>query len=448
MGGGAVAEWKAEQPARGIAAAMGKTGSAALASALLAAAGTKMIAVTLGPAWIGLWGTLTQTRQTALVAATANGQTALVQGINALDRRERAEFFRTALVLIGAATLAIAAVMIFARESVASAAGLSSGSGALIAWLSIGVIFGSAAVVLTALLNAFGEIGKLAWLQLAGPAAIAVMAAGGVNLVAMLVIGAGVSAGSAIFLLRGFWGILGSWIQAPGSWFSFAAARRFFSISGAMALTGFIANAGLVAVRARIIRKAGLATAGNFDAAWSISMNQVTLVLASMQTYYMPELSRARSDRERREHVTGVMRMAILASAPIIAAIAMLKPVVILVLYSGKFAGAADFLRWTLVGDYLKVTSWVLAIPMIASADMRTFLAVDTLAQVVFLGSSWALAASRGPAEGAAMGFAACYAVNLVVCYGYARRKLHWRFGKIGWLWAAGMMLVCAVNFR
>lgn len=448
----------AAAPARTTAAsAMGKTGAAALASALLAALGTKIIAVWLGPAWIGLLTTLAQTRQTALVAATANGQTALVQGIGSLEAPARGEYLRTSITVIGAATLVAAAVLIFARERVAAAVGLTRDSGALVAWLAVPVILGSAAVVMTALLNALGAIGRLAKLQIVGPAAMAILAvpaavlattlATGEALVAMLALSALASAAAAWWLLRGFRATISTWIQEPGRWWSSRAAERFFSISGAMAATGMLASAGLVAVRARIIRHAGLAAAGNFDAAWAISMNQVTLVLASMQTYYLPELARARSDSQRRERVTEVFKMAILVSAPAIAAIALAKPAILRILYSAKFAGAGDLLRWTLVGDYLKVTSWVLAIPMIAAADMRAFLAVDTLAQVVFLGSSWALGTVRGPAQGAAMGFAACYAVNLTVCYWYVRRTIGWRCGPAAALWAGGLALVCAANW-
>jgi len=433
-----------------IGAAMGKTGAAALASALLAAIGTKIIAVWMGPGWVGFLGTLTQTRQTALVAATANGQTALVQGVTSRQGRESGDFLRTALALIAAATCAVAVGILVARERIAASVGLASGSGEFIAWLSVAVVLASAAGVMTALVNAFGEIGRLAKFQLAGPAATAVLAAPAAiagtrgALVAMLVASAAVSLAAAAWSLGGYWGNVRAWVCAGR--FCWTAAGQFVSISGAMAFTGAIASAGLLAVRARIIRQAGLGAAGNFDAAWAISMNQATLVLASMQTYYLPELARAPGAAARREHVTMVMRMAILVSAPVIAAIGLLKPVVISLLYSGKFSGAAELLRWTLIGDYLKVTSWVLAIPMIAAADMRAFLAADALAQAVFLGLSFALAVWRGPAQAAALGFAVSYAVNLVFCYGYVRRKLAWNFRPVAILWFAGLALVVAAN--
>jgi PST family polysaccharide transporter len=201
----------------------------------------------------------------------------------------------------------------------------------------------------------------------------------------------------------------------------------------------------MLSVRARIIRTSGMDAAGNFDAAWAISMNQATLVLGSLQAYFLPQLARASGDAERRGHVTSVLAMAIAVAAPLIASLAGLRGVLIEVFYSTKFLGAADFLRWTLVGDYFKVTAWVLAMPMIALADMRAFLAADAVAQVVFLGLSFLLARVRAPAEAAAMAFVASYALELVVCYGYVRRRIGWRAGSVGWWWAAGLGLILTV---
>ena len=52
--------------------------------------------------------------------------------------------------------------------------------------------------------------------------------------------------------------------------------------------------------------------------------------------------------------------MAALAAAGAIAAIALLKPWLLTLFYSAAFRPAAGYLRWTLLGDYLKVTSWIL----------------------------------------------------------------------------------------
>src|SRR5665213_2311500 len=89
---------------RPMVAAMGKTGGGAIASSLLSALGTKIIAVTLGPGAVALLGTLQQLRDGAVTAATANGRTALVQGASALEGVARREYLRTAALLFASGT--------------------------------------------------------------------------------------------------------------------------------------------------------------------------------------------------------------------------------------------------------------------------------------------------------------------------------------------------------
>src|SRR5262249_17899878 len=153
-----------------------------------------------------------------------------------------------------------------------------------------------------------------------------------------------------------------------------------------------------------IVRAQGLERTGLFDAAWSISMNQVALVLASAQTYYLPSLSRALTTSERQAQVSRVLIASTLAAAPVIAALALLKPWILHMFYSPAFAEAGRYLRWTLMGDYLKVSSWILSVPMLAAADMKVFVISDLAVSVAFVGASGLLAIWFEPAEAAAMG--------------------------------------------
>jgi hypothetical protein len=122
-----------------------------------------------------------------------------------------------------------------------------------------------------------------------------------------------------------------------------------------------------------------------------------------------------------------------------------LRPLVIATLYSQAFQPASLYLRWTLAGDYFKVTAWVLAMPMLASAHMRALVATDALVQTVFLGASWLLATVRPVAEGAAMGFAVSYVVCLSVSWWYAARYHGFRpTPELAALWIGGLVLVAA----
>jgi hypothetical protein len=252
---------------------------------------------------------------------------------------------------------------------------------------------------------------------------------------------------AAAWGFRPHFAVLQDWFGGPGRWWSGTAARRFFAISGAVLLSGAVSSWALVAVRAGILKAQGLATAGEFDAAWAISMNQAGLVLASLQTYYLPALAGAADPAERAAHLTRVLTIAVLAAAFMIVAAAAAKPFLLQTLYSDAFTGAARYLRWTLIGDYFKVTSWILSIPLLAAADMRSFLIADLGACLSFAGGAAWLGRYFTPAEAAAAAFALMYAVHLLLCGTFLWRRGDFRPGVRGLaVWTAGLTLVLSVS--
>jgi hypothetical protein len=251
-------------------------------------------------------------------------------------------------------------------------------------------------------------------------------------------------------VLAGRRGTVRGWVRRSPSerirWWASSAARHFLSISGAMLASGLMSSAVLLAIRSGISRAQGLAHTGQFDAAWGISSNHVTLVLASLRPYFLPTLARAQTREERSRHMSTVLTVATLGAAPIIVTIAVLKPLVLATFYSRAFYPASAYLRWTLLADYLKVSSTVLSVPMLARADMRAFLAADVLSMAVFFSSARWLSAVRTPAESAAMGFVLCYAAHLSICYGYARRNGFHLGGKGAAQWTAGLVMVVGAS--
>jgi PST family polysaccharide transporter len=211
--------------------------------------------------------------------------------------------------------------------------------------------------------------------------------------------------------------------------------------------SGLAATGVLLALRGSITRHQGLAITGQFDAAWNISMNHVTLILASVQSYYLPTLAGVESSGEMAKQIRSMLILATLATVPVIVALAALKPLAVNLLYSAQFASSPGFLRWTLLGDYLKVSSWVLATPMLATRDVGVFLASDLLMQTIFFGAATLLARFMAAAQGAAIGFVVSYAVYFALCCGYARARHGFRFGADGAaLWLTGLLLIVGVS--
>jgi len=430
------------------------SGAAAIASGALSVAATKIFAAMLGPAEVAMLTTLQQIRQAGVTGATLNGQTALVQGVSARHGMEQRRFLRTALVLMTTATLLVTVLALVAPGWLASSTGFGAQRAGLIRWLAVPVALSSALVFLSAVLTARGEIGQLAWVQIASPAAMAVLAypvacllrAGHQDaVVGWLAASAAVAAIVALAPLNRE--SVRFWFRGRGEWWSAPAARGFMRMSGSLLASGSAASLVLLAARARILHRQGFAVGGQFDAAWAISVNHVSLILASLQTFCLPVLARTPDRADRNAHLTRMLTAAALAAAGIICVLALLKPVVLALFYSEAFREAARYLRWTLVGDYLKVSSWVLSIPMLASADMRAFLAADLSAFAVFSAGAAIAGHFRGAAEGVAMAFVAMYAAHLAICGSIAWRRYGFRPDlKMVLIWTGGLLTVVTVS--
>ena len=435
---------------------MSQTGLASLASGLLSAGAIKIMAAAGGPVAVATLTTLQQIRQTAVVGATGNGQTALVRGSSALSGARQTEYVRTVACIFAGATGLVVTGMLMWPQPLGALAGLGPNASRMIPWLAVPVALTSLLVFLSALLNTLRAIAGLAAVSVVGSAAMALGAwpaahafARGYDdaLVALPFFSMVMSCAAALIVLAGFRDQLRTWFRGAGRWWSAREARSFGAMSAAMLASGLAASGALLAVRGHIATTQGLRVTGQFDAAWGLSMNQVTLVLSSLQTYYLPAVARSRSPAERDAHISSVLTVAALASGAAIAAIALLKPWLLTLFYSGAFRAASGYLRWTLVGDYLKVTSWILSIPILAAADMKMFLTADLVAYGVFAAVAAGLAPAFTAASSAAMAFVAMYAAHLLVCGFYLWRKLRFVPSPSALVaWAAGLCLVTTVS--
>jgi len=436
----------------GAAQAMLRTGAGSLSSGLLSMGATKIVAAVVGPPGLALLSTLQQMRTTAVIAATANGQAALVQGVSARTGSERREYARTVLVTFTIFTTTVALAMLLFPQWAARLTGLGVNRAPLVRWIAVQVALLGVYTFLTGLMNALGAIGKLALVQSVGPAvtalamfpaALAVASGREVDLPMMLAGAAGTGVLAALWILRGHRPKLTEWFRGAGRWLSWDAARGFFNISAAMLVGGLAGSAAVLAVRTRILGTQGFAAAGQFDAAWGISMNQVMLVLSSMQTYYLPALARAHHKAERSAQISTVLNLAVLVAVPLIVMVTVAKPLVLGLFYSHEFGHAATYLRWMLLGDYLKISGWILSMPMLAAGDMRMYFAAEIAGYSVFVAAAALLTRWWPPAESAAIAFVLMYVAHLIFCGARAATRYAYRPERSTlFLWLAGLTLV------
>ncbi|MEO8378958.1 MAG: hypothetical protein ABI779_04765 [Acidobacteriota bacterium] len=382
--------------------AVAKTVVGSFAALLMGTVAVKTIALFIGPEGVGLFSLLRQTQQVAIVLAMVNGQNALVQGIACREGEERARYISVAFWIV--LVLAAVVLIVFATmpgEITRWLLGRSdpSARGAF-RLLSLSILFGVVSAFSVGILNGHGMVGRASLIQFTNYLVIALLTyplvvgiVGASSSLAgafgwLLVAGTGAAAVVAVSIV---WRARLLRVHAP-TWTaeSAGAARHFLTLSSGLLISGVVAVAVPLAVRSLVIRGFDLEGAGIFDAAWTLSMSYVLIVLTSFSSYYLPTLSGLHHPEARRELIARVLRVAIILMLPLVTMVIVFKPLVITLLYSREFTPSLSIMRWMLIGDYFKVMSWVFSYTMLAYADLKMFIGTEviwgtlTLAAAVF----------------------------------------------------------------
>jgi O-antigen/teichoic acid export membrane protein len=435
-----------------------KTGSGSGGTLLLGMITMKVMAVVLGPSGLGLYSLLRQTMDFSNKLGTLGGGAALVQGLASRKGQAQDDYLVTTLWVFVLGTLLVVVVLLFFAPWIALWV-FDRNDGqttSLVRWLALPVTLGVAATYISGVLNGFRAIGLLALFQILGAVAVVFLVypvsrlvETGYSSVFIIMLSAPPAVGVA----------LGTWSAMRAGWltpllhdfrnFHVASLRQFFSLAGILLVTDLGAAGTVLTVRSLIVRHDGIASAGIFATAWTLSMTYVMLILSSFITYYLPTLSQTSDPLDRVALLQRVMRLATLLMVPLITAVIALKPLAIEILYSSEFASSLEIIRWMLIGDYFKVAGWVLAMPMLAFADMKVFFWAEVLWSAVFLVSAGLALLVFNSMQGIGVGFLLAYVGYVAYCLHYVRSRHHLRLSRqIVRFWLLGLALVVGVSWH
>lgn len=409
-------------------------GGAAVINILIGMFRTKVAAILLGPAGVGLIGLFNNLVATASgvaglgVSNVGTRQIAQAEASGETERvftARRAVFWSTVgLALLGATAFwGLRGVL---ADGVMNDPALRGDVG----WLAIAVALSVASASQYALLNGLRRIGDLArisvWSGLASTAigVLALLAWGRSGLLAFVI------AGPAASFVFGLWYVS----RLPRSRGNLVL-RSLISECGVMArlgiafmVAGLAATAGQLLVRMLVQRDLGTDALGFFQASWTISMTYIGFVLGAMGTDYYPRLAAIIHEHSSANTlVNEQMEVALLIAAPALLLMLGLAPWVIALLYSEEFSAAVVVLQWQVLGDVLKIASWPIGFILLASGAGKTYMATEWIAVSVFVTLTLILLPKIGlPATG--ISFLGMYVVYFLLVLSLARRRIGFRF--------------------
>jgi PST family polysaccharide transporter len=234
---------------------------------------------------------------------------------------------------------------------------------------------------------------------------------------------------------------------AVGSWFTrrlMGASRERMALGEALAIWRSMAGLGsvfmvggvagaltLLAARAMIVQRLGIAEAGLFAAAWGVSMLYIGFLLDAMSADYYPRLAETIRDRSAAARlVNDQTQLGLAIGGPALLLLIGCAPWAVALLYSGRFLAAVDILQWQLAGNVLKLASWPIVFIIVAMARSWTFLLVELSWNAIFL----AILTAGLPVVGlqiTGFGFFCAYAAYLAIVYATVRRIYGFRWAPL-----------------
>lgn len=435
-----------------------KATSGTFVNILLGGISIKVLASILGPEGLGLFSFLRQIQLTALMSA-GGGQNALVQGASSQSGKARQNYLQTVLIfsLLSGSFIA-AGIFLFAPLIASRLIGQSDNATIwAVRLLAVPVFLSVLAGYVNGVQNVYRELGQMALAQIIGalasvllvyPAALLVRQGQKAFLPIWMIILQFTTVTTSIFflwkrkhliaILRGLW-----------QGYNREAISYFLKFAGVTTVTTLLANFVVLIIRSVIEKNQDLAAVGIFEAAWTLSITYISLVAMSFGSYYLPTLSAAQTAEERTALVQRMFQFVTLVALPLIVGLIVLKPVIIEVLYSKDFSPSLKLLRWMLIGDYFKLTSWVFTYTMIASADIRMmFWSELAWNSCLLFGSIYALKNFLS-LEGIGISFSLLYSVYLIFAIAYAKIKHQVSLNKnLILTWYGGLLLILLASWQ
>ena len=140
----------------------------------------------------------------------------------------------------------------------------------------------------------------------------------------------------------------------------------------------FFGNIAQITLRKIIVNEFSITYAGYWDAMNKLSGSYLMMASIIIGTYYLPKLSELKTYSEVRQEIFYgykiILPIAILSSLFVF----IFKEWVVKILFTDSFIPMLELLSWQLIGDVIKIGSWIISFVMLSKAMTKIFVITET----------------------------------------------------------------------
>ncbi|MEI2602677.1 O-antigen translocase [Erwinia aphidicola] len=172
----------------------------------------------------------------------------------------------------------------------------------------------------------------------------------------------------------------------------------------------------IMALRWMIANQLGWAEAGQWQVVWKISEVYLSVITISLSTYYLPKLSSLINYDQIKKEINSTAFVVFPLVSILAICVYLSRDIVLSILFTSDFSSARNLFGIQLIGDVLKILSWLYAYPMISRGSTKWFISTEIFFSFSLIVLSWYLIRYFG-LQGANYAYALNYLIYFIFVF-------------------------------
>ncbi len=375
----------------------------------------KIVAAIIGPAGVALLGQLSNFSIVIMSFSCGGINSGITKYIAEYksDESKVADYISTALRIIVLCSLLCGTVMILFHNWISKFIMLSDEYGYVFIIFGITVLLYALNSMLTSIVNGYKDFKKFVCISIAN----SIM---GVIFTVILVLCwhlkgaliAAVTYQSVMFFIT-------LWMLRNSSWLKWNFFKRrlskvisskYFKYTMMTLTTALTLPIAQMFLRGYVMTEISTVEAGWWEGMNRISNMYLMVITSSFVVYYLPRLSEITNTNELRCEIIKTYKVI----SPLIfcgfLVVYISRYLIVNILFTSEFLPMTELFLWQLIGDFFKVSSWVLAFIMQAKAMAKIYIITEIVATLMYIGFGYVFAHING-----IVGICQAYIINYII---------------------------------
>ena len=205
---------------------------------------------------------------------------------------------------------------------------------------------------------------------------------------------------------------------------------KMASFGVVLVMSGLVAMGVMYLIRIFITKKMGVEGVGYFEAAWRLSKYYIGIIMGAMATDFFPRLSGVNKDNMAvNQFVNEQIEVGLLIAAPLIIVMITFVRLILNILYTSEFSVATVILQWTLPATLFNLIISPLGMIVVAKAKGHLYIIGEIIGNgsillIIYLG--WV----KFNMEIVGIAIFVAYSISLLVSFIFAKKLSNFKWNK------------------